>query len=245
MSTTNSGWLAGLRDSLPIMVAAGPFGMVFGAVAGQAGLSVADAALMSAFVFAGASQMVAVDLFGQSVPAWAIVLSVFAVNFRHILYSAAVAPVMKRFPVMLRYVGFGFLIDPQYALVETRRERSEPVTIAWYFGLALPLYAVWIAVTAIGAAFGALIEEPAALGFDMVLPIYFMALVMGFRKRRNWLPVVLASSAVSIAVYLTPGLGSPWHVSLGGLAGVIAAALLTPSEPKAQDGSIRTSPVQA
>ena len=57
-----------------------------------------------------------------------------------------------------------------------------------------------------------------------MLPIYFMALVLGFRKRDNWLPVVALSSVVSVvAMHLV---GSPWHVSIGALAGIILAACL-------------------
>ena len=44
---------------------------------------------MSATVYAGASQMVGIELFGNKVPPWLIVLSIFAVNFRHVLYSAS------------------------------------------------------------------------------------------------------------------------------------------------------------
>ncbi len=38
--------------------------------------------------------------------------------------------------------------------------------------------------------FGGLIANPHALGLDFLLPIYFLGLVMGFRKRPFWLPVV-------------------------------------------------------
>ena len=230
---SDGGWRRGVRDSLPVLVAAGPVGLVFGAVAAQNGATPLDAAFMSATVYAGASQMVAVDLFGQSVPAWAIILSVFAVNFRHVLYSAAVARPMAAFPALARAVGFHFLIDPQFALIERRIDRREPVTPSWYFGLGLPIYLLWVLEGWLGAVFGRLIDDPAAFGLDMILPVYFMALVLGFRGRPNWLPVVLTSGTVSLLVYGTPALGSPWHVSLGGLAGIAVAALLPPKRPDA------------
>ena len=221
-------FLAGVRIGIPVWIAVVPVGLLFGAVAAQNDLTIMDAVLASATVYAGASQLVAVELYGQSVPAWAIVLSVFAVNFRHVLYSAASAAVFARYRSLARWVGFHLLIDPQFALMEARRERGRPVSAAWYFGLGLPIYLQWIALAAIGAAFGRLIENPAAYGFDVILPIYFAALVMGFRARRNWLPVVLASGAVSIVVFHLPSLGSPWHVSAGGIAGILTAALLPP-----------------
>ena len=230
---SQDGWMAGVRDSVPILIAVLPVGLVFGAVAAQNGATAADAMLMSALVYAGASQMVAVDLFGQSVPLWAIAVSVFAVNFRHILYSAAVTPVMRMFSWPVRYSALAILIDPQFALTEKRREERRSVTPGWYFGLGLSIYASWIIESGIGAVFGALIEDPTAFGLDMILPIYFLALVLGFRKRPNWLPVVATSAVVALIVYRLPGLGSPWHVSMGALAGVLVAALLPP-EGKAE-----------
>ncbi len=79
----------GMRASLPVIVAVLPFGLLFGALAVENGLTVAEAVLMSATVYGGASQMVGIELFGQKIAPWLIVLSIFAVNFRHVLYSAA------------------------------------------------------------------------------------------------------------------------------------------------------------
>lgn len=221
------GFIAGVREGVPVWIAAAPVGLVFGAVAAQQGLSAADAAFMGATVFAGASQMVAVDLYGRDVPMWLIVLSVFAVNFRHVLYSAALAPTMRAMAPLARWPGFHLLIDPQYALTEKRVEERRRVTAAWWFGLGLPIYLLWVAECAAGAAFGRLIADPRTFGLDMILPIYFLALVMGFRARPNWWPVVGASGATALLVYHSP-LGPPWHVSLGALAGILVAALLPP-----------------
>ena len=222
------GFLAGVRAGWPVWIPVMPVGMLFGAVAVQNGLTVTDAVLASAFIYAGASQLVAVELYGQSVPVWAIVLSVFAVNFRHVLYSAAIAPVMRAFTPWARGVGFHFLIDPQFAIAEAKREAGGRIGAQWYFGLGIPIYLLWIALAWLGATFGRLIDDPTAFGFDVILPIYFLGLVMGFRRRRNWLPVVGVSAIASTAIYFAPGLGSPWHVSIGGLAGVLVAALLPP-----------------
>lgn len=87
----------GLRGGFPIMLAASPFGALFGALAVDNGFSIADAVFMSATVYAGASQMVGIELFGSNVQPWLVVLSVFAVNFRHVLYSASLAKHIRHF----------------------------------------------------------------------------------------------------------------------------------------------------
>ena len=234
METNRSGageFLAGARRGMPIVLASAPFGLLFGALAVQNGFSVADAVLMSATVFAGASQMVGIELFGQTIAPWLIVLSIFAVNFRHVLYSAAIGRRVPHWSGFQQAFGFFFLTDPQYAEAESKGESGRRVSFVWYMGMATPIYVFWVAEAGIGAAFGNLIPNPEALGLDFLLPIYFLGLVMGFRKRPLWLPVVVVSAAVSIAANYW--VGSPWHVSIGALAGVLLAAMLTPADAPA------------
>jgi predicted branched-subunit amino acid permease len=111
-------FLRGIRDMAPIVAAASPFGVVFGALAVQKGLSFAEAVAMSAVIYAGASQFAALELWAPPLPVWAILFSVLAVNFRHVLYSAALGRKMRHWPAAGRLAGFGFMVDPVYALGE-------------------------------------------------------------------------------------------------------------------------------
>ena len=224
--TGRQAFFAGCRRGIPIMLASAPFGFLFGALAVQNGLSIGEAMLMSATIFAGASQMVGLELFGQTIAPWLIVLSIFAVNFRHVLYSAAIGRKTGHWTSWQRAFGFYFLTDPQYAESEKRAESGPGLGFIWYVGVATPIYIAWVAEAGIGAAFGNLIPDPHALGLDFLLPIYFLGLVMDFRKRPLWTPVVAISAAVSIAAYYM--VGSPWHVSIGAVAGIALAAILTP-----------------
>lgn len=228
-------FVAGMRRALPVVLASAPFGLLFGALSVQNGMTIGEAVLMSATVFAGASQMVGLELFGQTIAPWLIVLSIFAVNFRHVLYSAALGPRTAHWTSAQRAFGFFFLTDPQYALSERHAENGKRVGFAWYMGMATLVYLFWVAEAAVGATFGNLIPDPHALGLDFLLPIYFLGLVMDFRKRPLWLPVVVVSAVVSVAAYYF--VGSPWHVSIGAAAGVALAAILTPS-----DGAGRARP---
>ncbi|MCP4314746.1 MAG: AzlC family ABC transporter permease [Hyphomicrobiales bacterium] len=219
----------GLRMSLPIIVGAAPFGLLFGALAIENGMTIYQAILMSAALYAGASQMVGIDLFGTKIAPWLIVFSIFAVNFRHILYSASLGPKIAGFSTLQKAITFFMMMDAQFAESEKRHESSYLISFSWYMGVALPVYFMWVLETAVGAYFGRLIENPYAFGIDFMLPIYFLVLVMGFRERRNWLPVVVASSVASIIAFYT--VGSPWHISVGGVAGVLLAALISGGDP--------------
>ena len=213
----------GARLGIPVLISAGPFAVLFGAVAAANGFTVGEAVLMSATIYGGASQMVGIELFGQHVAPWLIVFSIFAVNFRHVLYSAAVGRRVAHWSFAQKAVGFFFLVDPQYAEAERRGEKGETVGFVWYMGMALPIYVLWIFESALGAAFGRLLPDPRVIGLDFLLPIYFLGMVLGFRSRPLWLPIVLVSGVASIIAFRT--VGSPWHVSLGALAGIALAAL--------------------
>jgi len=214
----------GMRKSPPVVLSSAPFGLLFGALAVDNGFTVGEAVLMSAAVYAGASQMVGLDLFGQKVAPWLIALSIFAVNFRHVLYSAAVGRRVPHWASAQRAFGFFFLVDPQYAEAERKAENGENVTFAWFMGMAAPIYVFWVAEAWIGARFGSLIPNTYALGLDFLLPIYFFGLVLSFRTRPLWLPIVATSAVASIVAFET--IGSPWHVTVGAIAGMALAAFM-------------------
>ncbi|MGE0283331.1 MAG: AzlC family ABC transporter permease [Rhizobiaceae bacterium] len=232
VSRSNDFW-EGARLSIPVIVSATPFAMLFGALAVANGLSVFEATLMSATIFGGASQMVGIELFGQKIAPWLIVLSIFAVNFRHVLYSAAIGSRLAHWPAWQQAVGYFVLTDPQFALAEARAEEGRKVGFVWYMGAGGPMVFFWIAGTWLGAMFGRLIPDPHALGLDFLLPIYFLGIVMGFRQRPLWLPVVLVSGVASILAYKF--VGSPWHVSLGAAAGILLAAIVGPLPGKTEE----------
>jgi predicted branched-subunit amino acid permease len=226
-------FMAGARAGVPIIVAVLPFGLLFGALAVDNGLTVLEAMLMSGAVFGGASQMVGIELFGKHVAPWLIVLSIFAVNFRHVLYSAAFGRRIGRWPLLERAVGFFLLTDPQFAEAERRTEHGEKLSFGWYIGLGAPIWLAWVVETGLGASLGKFVPDPHALGLDFLLPIYFLGLVISFRKRPLWLPVVAVSAVASMLAMKF--VGSPWHIGLGAIAG-IAVALAMPVAPVTEAG---------
>lgn len=222
----------GIKDALPIMMAVIPFAAVFGAVAMEKGLSFAEMLLASATIFAGASQYVMVELLSKEAPAWSIVLSVFAINFRHLLYSASLGRYMKAFSSPQKAGAFFLLTDPQFAASETRAAQQN-LRPSYYFGYAATTYIVWITANVAGAMFGSLISEPEAFGMDLILPLYFTGLLISSHKRPSFFSVLAVSCCTSWLVYYS--LGSPWHITLGGLAGLVVAAIQ--SNPQSLESS--------
>ncbi|WP_064682701.1 AzlC family ABC transporter permease [Rhizobium bangladeshense] len=233
-------FVEGLRGGSAVALASAPFGALFGALAVGNGMSLSEAAFMSATVYAGASQMVGIELFGHNVDAWLIVLSVLAVNFRHVLYSAALARYIGHFTPVQKFFTFFLLVDPQFAEAVKRSEAGKQLTFAWYFGFGIIIYIPWVLISVAGGMLGGFIGDPKAIGLDILLPAYFLGIVLGFRKRDNFLPVALVSAVASVLAYRY--VGSPWHVSLGAAAGIVLAALLplAPQEPDLEADALQS-----
>ncbi|MET0436321.1 MAG: AzlC family ABC transporter permease [Devosia sp.] len=214
----------GLRGGAVVALSSAPFAVLFGAVAVDNGLNLPEVALMSATVYAGASQLVGIELFGQHVAAWLVVLSIFAVNFRHVLYSAALTRYLTHFTLGQKLLAFFVLIDPQFAETVRRAESGKTITLEWYLAFAAVIYVPWLVFSIIGAAFGSMIGDPRVWAIDVLLPLYFLGIVVGFRRKPNFYPVVIASFIGSVLGYQL--VGSPWHVSIGAAFGVLVAALM-------------------
>src|SRR4051812_20505429 len=123
--TRRSEFLAGIRDTFPLVIGAIPFAIIFGALAVNSGLSPAAAMGFSIFVFAGSSQFIGSNLVAQGVGIPLIVFTTFIVNVRHTLYSATLAPHMKHLSQRwLLPLGF-WLTDETFVVVITRYNQPD------------------------------------------------------------------------------------------------------------------------
>lgn len=213
----------GFADILPILAAAFPIGLLWGTLAVQKGLSPVEAALASASVFAGAAQFVAMDLWRDPVPWLLVSFSVLVVNIRHVLMGASLSRHIGGIPRSMRPFAMFLMVDEVWALAE-RKALQSSLTWSYYLGLGLPLWINWTVATAIGALLSRGLGDPAALGFDFAFAALFIAILASFWKGARTGAVLAASGATAaLAKLAVPG---AWYVVLGGLAGVITAALL-------------------
>ena len=223
---------SGILAIAPLALAGVPFGMIFGAKAVRKGISAGETVLMSAAVFAGGAQFMAVGLWQQPVPWAGIALAVLMVNLRHVLMAASLVGRMERFRPWQRWLGAFLLADESWATSE-RRALAQPLEPAFYAGAGLTIYAAWVLATALGTGLGSLVRDPERLGLDFAFPAVFICLVMGFARSWRALPVVLASAAAALATRAVAG--GTWFVIVGGLVGIAVAAALPPARA-APDG---------
>jgi 4-azaleucine resistance transporter AzlC len=192
--------LIGARDMIPLLVAAAPFGTVYGALAISQGMSEWLVMAMSLFVFAGASQFIAITLLASSTLIPVIIITVFVVNLRHMLYSASLMPHLEKVPQWLRVPMAFWLTDESYAVV-SRYLLNKPKTtdfIAYYLGASLAMYINWAFFSWLGMTLGQTVPNIESWGLEIAMIVAFVGIVVpAMRTRADW---ACASTAVISAL---------------------------------------------
>lgn len=219
---TRAGAFAGARRCLPVVAGGVAIGLVFGVLAGQAGLSTLEAGLMSALVFSGAAQFVVIGLWASPAPVAGAVIATLVVGLRHLLMGAALAPAFRKLPKGRAYGSVFFMADENWAL--TMREFAKGRRdAAFLLGGGLAMFLSWTVFTVVGSAAGSFIRDPARWGLDFAFTAIFLALLAGFfRGRASLLPWGVAAVVAVAAHELLPG---QWYILLGGLAGSLAGVI--------------------
>jgi 4-azaleucine resistance transporter AzlC len=192
------------------------YGIIFGALAAQAGFDLAVAAAMSAIVYAGGAQVASLQIWANPIPLLAVWATTFAVNARYILQSASLRPWLQGSAPARTYASLFTLSDAGWALA-LRRWRSEPADGGFLFGTGVAQYLPWVGGTAAGHILGNRIGAPETYGLDFIFPAFFVAMAAGmWRKRSDLGPIVVGAGAALLAERWIAG---HWSLLVGGLAG--------------------------
>ena len=218
---------SGLAAALPIVLGYLPIAFSFGVAATRAGLSAAEAIMLSVLIFAGAAQFLALALVTSGAPLLVSAVTLVAMNLRHVMYAPTLLD-QAGGAARTRYAwawAWG-LTDEVFGTALGAFARGErPFSEAFMGGLGLAAYAAWVGGTAAGAfAGGGVLEDWPALeaGLGFMLPALFLALLLSILR-----PAHLGAAVVAVAVTVAGTLAlSPSAGILGGiLAGALAGAV--------------------
>jgi len=199
-------FLFGSRDSIPMIVGILPFGLIYGALASVAGLSLGQALGMSLLVYAGSAQFIAISLLTLGTGAAVILLTTLVVNLRHVLYSAALQPYVGPLPQHWRLpLAFG-LTDETFAVVQRRYlARGMDGHGQWYHaGVALALYLSWVGSSLAGILFGQSVPNLAGWGLDFAMLATFIGIVVPALRNRPQIAAALVAGAVALLCHAWP-----------------------------------------
>lgn len=215
----------GFISILPLAAGAALYGFAFGVLAAQLGFPWWGVALMSGFVHAGSSQIVAVEQFATDEFVAGAVIAGAALNLRYLGIVASLAEVFKDIPFRLRLVAIHITGDENWALTMARRAH-DPSVGAWFLiGSGVTMITVWVVSTTTGALVGQAIPdlERYGLGFAFTAAFIAMARAM-FVGRRN---VVAWTVTFGVTVVLTRlGFGGATAILGGSLIGVAISVRL-------------------
>ncbi len=226
---TRAGILLGFRMVMPALPGVVVFAAAFGAAASAKGLTLLEAALMSALVFAGMSQMVALEAWPHGGAAWTwaavagLAVLTAVVNSRMVLQGASLHPWLSAHGNGLNALQLCLLTDANW-LVGARYHADGGRDLGVLIGAGLALWVMWILFTIPGHLVGALVSDPKRFALDLVMPIFFAALLVPlWRGRRAAVPWVVAGLVALVVSHLLPG-----HVFImaGAIAGMVTAALM-------------------
>lgn len=220
----------GARDASPFILVVSPFALVFGVVATEAGLSIAETLLFSVAVFAGAAQFATLQLLQENAPAVIALVSGLAVNLRMAMYSASITPYLGAAPLWQRAIISYLTVDQSYALshvkFEERTDWDLSQKTAYFFGTCGPILPLWYVMTLVGALIGE--SLPASIPLDFAVPITFLAIIApALRTPAHVLTALVASIGSLLLNWVPYNLGVIIAASLGMIAGAQAELWLT------------------
>ncbi|MBT5002067.1 MAG: branched-chain amino acid ABC transporter permease [Tateyamaria sp.] len=222
-TTTKSKYWSGMRDSAPFLLIVGPFSILFGVLATEAGLNIFEVMSFSLVVIAGAAQFTALQLMQDEAPTFIILISALAVNLRVAMYSAALTPYLGQSALWQRVCVSYLLVDQNYALSHTKFEAEPTLTtsqrLAYYFGTCSLIVTTWLLGSYIGAALGFIF--PQNLPLDLALPIAFLSMIAPMMRT---LPHLIAATVAIMISIFAAGMPYSFGLILAGLAGMITGA---------------------
>jgi 4-azaleucine resistance transporter AzlC len=206
LSSPKQEFLAGVRDTIPLLLGAFPFGLIYGTVAVTSGVSLAAAMAMSAFVFAGSAQFIAVGLVAAQTPVAVIILTTFIVNLRHMLYSATLLPYLKNLPQTWRIPLAFWLTDETFAVAVHRFQAKDSSACKhWYqLGSSLAMYLNWQLWCFLGMVLGNRMPDASDWGLDVAMPVTFIGMIIPFVKTIPIVVCVLTAGAASLLALAMP-----------------------------------------
>jgi predicted branched-subunit amino acid permease len=209
-TTSKSAFREGLLTGLPFILVGFPFAVLFGLVATEAGMSVAQVLSFSAVVFAGASQLTALQMMNEAAPVWVVIATAMAVNLRMAMYSASLQPHLGAAPLWQRALVAYINVDASYAIsiqkYDAAPEMTVPEKVAYFVGTIIVMAPLWIVGSYVGAKAGGALPETIALDFAM--PILFLAVVAPMLKTLAHLAAAITSIVAAMAFSFMPsGIG--------------------------------------
>ena len=215
----------GIADVSPLMIPVIPFGIIYGVIGMELGLSTYMTLGMSIIIFGGASQIVLLQLFSGGASSFVTIASVGAVNSRHLLYGAVFTEYLSHLKITWKLILSYVLIDQAFAVSNTYFKKNKQNKFKHYhlLGAGFTCWIVWQISTILGIVLGSIVPEE--LGLSFTISLTFLALLINdFRKFKNVIVMLVSGIVASIGYNTIPFQA---YIIVAALSALLIAALLT------------------
>ncbi|GHG80538.1 AzlC family ABC transporter permease [Pseudodonghicola xiamenensis] len=215
---------AGLRDITPLSLGVALYGLAFGLLAAQVGIKAPLTALMGLTVFAGSSQIVAVERLAAGAGMSVAILAGLALNLRLLLMTASLRDELAGRPLWQIMLGVHLTSDENWGLMHATRCRGGRAGYWYLVGGGTSLIAVWAGATMLGTGFAGLLPDLAAIGLDFAFTAAFILLLRNLWRGPGDLAPWALSAGTTLSVAVLLPVEPSWALIVGGLAGAALAA---------------------
>ncbi|MEM9349971.1 MAG: AzlC family ABC transporter permease [Pseudomonadota bacterium] len=209
----------GLLAILPLALGVATYGFAFGILAAEAGFSPEGIATMAVAVFAGSSQIAAVDQFLTTGTVLGAALAGAALNIRYIGIVASVTPLLKALPWPTRLIALQGATDENFGLTLAARRADPSVGGRFLLGTCFGLILAWMTSTVAGAIVGQAIPDLDRFGIGFAFTAAFIAMARALWPGRTALIPWGVAFAVTVLL-IQAGLPSAAALVIGALSGV-------------------------
>ncbi|MBK5222617.1 MAG: AzlC family ABC transporter permease [Acidimicrobiia bacterium] len=224
-----------VRDGIVLGAAVGLFGVTFGVLATSAGLSVAQACVMSLLVFTGASQFAAVGILASGGSPASALASALLLASRNGIYGLALHRQLRG--RLLRRLGAAHLIiDESTAMALGQDDAADAEGAFWVAGLSV--FVFWNLGTLAGAMGGNALGDPEAWGLDAAFPAGFIVLAAPHVRSIDGRIAAIAGAIIALAAVPLLPAGAPIVVASAGagVALLLRARRTRSDDPAGEEG---------
>jgi len=215
----------GIIDVSPLMIPVVPFGIIYGVIGMELGLSAYMTFGMSVIIFGGASQIVLLQLFSGGVSSLVAITSVGAVNSRHLLYGAVFSEYLSHLKLSWKIILSYILIDQAFAVSNTYFKKNKENKFKHYhlLGAGFTCWTIWQITTILGIVLGSVVPEE--LGLNFTISLTFLALLINDLRKFKNIIVMMVSGIVATIGYNTIPFQA--YIIVAALSALLVATLLT------------------
>jgi 4-azaleucine resistance transporter AzlC len=215
--------VSGFKKSIPVIIGYIPIGISYGILALNTNLSPYLIVGMSVFVFAGSSQLIAVNMLTAQAAIIPIIMTTFLVNLRHILMSASLSLHFKKTPSrLLPFIGF-VITDESFAIGNTLIKERDNKGL-FFLSMGLSAYLGWVISSLIGVLIGRYILNFEIPVIDFVLPAMFIILlIMQIRDTIDVVVSIMAAVLSIIFFFIFPG---NWNIIIATLSAAVIGVIV-------------------